>query len=94
LGGRGTRLHTAYEKLRREVHLKGFRPGKVPRQVIERLYRNQVEGEVAGELVELAVRQAVEEKQIQPVAPPTVDKLELKPGEPLRFPRASRCVRR
>jgi trigger factor len=28
------RLHTAYEKLRREVHLKGFRPGKVPRQVI------------------------------------------------------------
>jgi len=79
------RLHTAYEKLRREVHLKGFRPGKVPRQVVERLYRNQVEGDVAGELVEIAVRQAVEEKQIQPVAPPTVDKLELKQGEPLRF---------
>jgi len=80
-----SRLHTAYEKLRREVHLRGFRPGKVPRQVIERLYRNQVEGEVASELVELSVRQAIDEKQIQPVAPPTVDKLELKQGEPLRF---------
>ena len=79
------RLHTAYEKLRREVHLKGFRPGKVPRQVVERLYRNQVEGEVAGELVELSIRQAIDEKQIQPVAPPTVDKLELKQNEPLRF---------
>ena len=79
------RLHTAYEKLRREVHLKGFRPGKVPRQVIERLYRNQVEGEVSSELVELSIRQAIDEKQIQPVAPPVVDKLELKQGEPLRF---------
>ena len=79
------RLHTAYEKLRREVHLKGFRPGKVPRQVVERLYRNQVEGEVSSELVELSIRQAIAEKQIQPVAPPTVDKLELKQDEPLRF---------
>jgi len=79
------RLHTAYEKLRREAHLKGFRPGKVPRQVIERLYRNQVEGEVAGDLVELSIRQAVDEKQIQPVAPPSIEKLELKQNEPLRF---------
>ena len=79
------RLHTAYEKLRREAHLKGFRPGKVPRQVIERLYRNQVEGEVAGDLVELSIRQAVDEKQIQPVAPPAIEKLELKQNEPLRF---------
>ena len=84
-GDVASRLHTAYEKLRHEVHLKGFRPGKVPRQVIERLYRNQVEGEVAGELVELSIRQAIDEKQIQPVAPPTVDKLELKQNEPLRF---------
>jgi trigger factor len=79
------RLHTAYEKLRREAKLKGFRPGKVPRQVIERLYRNEVEGDVAGELVELSIRQAIDEKQIEPVAPPTVDKLELKQNEPLRF---------
>jgi trigger factor len=79
------RLNTAYEKLRREAKLKGFRPGKVPRQVIERLYRNEVEGDVAGELVELSIRQAIDEKQIEPVAPPTVDKLELKQNEPLRF---------
>ena len=79
------RLHTAYEKLRREAKLKGFRPGKVPRQVIERLYHNQVEGDVASDLVELSIRQAIDEKQIEPVAPPTVDKLELKQNEPLRF---------
>jgi trigger factor len=80
------RLHTAYEKLRREVHLRGFRPGKASRQVIERLYRTQVEDEVARELVELSVRQAIDEKQIQPVSPPKlVNKLEMKQGESLRF---------
>jgi trigger factor len=79
------RLDKAYDKLRREVRLKGFRPGKVPRQVVEKLYKHSVEDKVAREAVEMAIAQAVHEKQIAPIAPPTVDKLELKPGEPLRF---------
>ena len=79
------RLDKAYDKLRREVRLKGFRPGKVPRQVVEKLYKHRVEDEVARESVEMAIGQAVSEKQIAPIAPPTVDKLELKQGEPLRF---------
>jgi FKBP-type peptidyl-prolyl cis-trans isomerase (trigger factor) len=33
------KLDKAYDKLRREVRLKGFRPGKVPRQVVEKLYK-------------------------------------------------------
>jgi trigger factor len=79
------RLDKAYDKLRREVRLKGFRPGKVPRQVVEKLYKHRVEDEVARESVEMAIGQAVSEKQIAPIAPPTIDKLELKHGEPLKF---------
>jgi trigger factor len=79
------RLDKAYDKLRREVKLKGFRPGKVPRQVVEKLYKSRVEDQVAHEAVEMAVGQAINEKQIAPIAPPTVDKLELKHGEPLKF---------
>ena len=79
------KLDKAYEKLRREVRLKGFRPGKVPRQVVEKLYKMRVEGDVARDVVELAITQAIQEKQIAPIAPPTVDKLELKIGEPLKF---------
>jgi len=79
------KLDKAYDKLRREVRLKGFRPGKVPRQVVEKLYKTQVEGDVARDVVELAITQAIQEKQIAPIAPPTVDKLELKIGEPLKF---------
>lgn len=79
------KLDKAYDKLRREVRLKGFRPGKVPRQVVEKLYKTQVESDVARDMVELAVTQAIQEKQIAPIAPPTIDKLELKVGEPLKF---------
>src|SRR5262245_42879982 len=78
------KLERAYNQLRREVHLKGFRPGKVPRALIEKMYKHDVENEVARELVEQSLGQAIQENQIQPVAPPTVDKLEIKAGEPFR----------
>jgi trigger factor len=79
------KLDKAYDKLRREVRLKGFRPGKVPRQVVEKLYKSRVEDDVAREVVELSITQAVQEKQIAPIAPPTIDKLEMKAGESLKF---------
>jgi trigger factor len=79
------RLDKAYDKLRREARLKGFRPGKVPRQVVEKLYKSRVEDDVSRDVVEMAITQAIQEKQIEPIAPPTIDKLELKIGEPLKF---------
>src|SRR5688500_15656511 len=79
------RLERAYDKLRKEVHLKGFRPGKAPRSVLEKLYKDQVEGDVAREIVESSLGQAIQERQIQPVAPPNIDKLELAAGQPLKF---------
>ena len=79
------RLDKAYNDLRQDVRLKGFRPGKAPRPVLEKLYRRQVEDDVARELVELSLGQAIREKQIEPVAPPRVDKIELKSGQPFKF---------
>ena len=63
----------------------GFRPGKVPRALLEKMYRQQVEDEVARDLIEHSLGQAIQENQIQPVAPPTVDNLELKSGSPFKF---------
>src|SRR4029077_15219977 len=79
------KLDKAYSDLRRDVRLKGFRPGKVPRAIVERMYRRQVEDEVARDLIESSIGQAISEKQILPVAPPTVDKLTLQSGSPFKF---------
>jgi trigger factor len=79
------KLDKAYGALRRDVRVAGFRPGKVPRGILEKMYRHQVEDEVARNLVETSLGQAIHENQLQPVAPPTVDKLELKAGAPFKF---------
>jgi trigger factor len=79
------RLDRAYDTLRRQVTLKGFRQGKAPRPVLERLYREQVENDVARELIEISLGQAIQDKQLEPVAPPRVDKLEMKKGQPFKF---------
>ena len=79
------KLDKAYGALRRDVRVAGFRPGKVPRGILEKMYRHQVEDEVARNLVETSLGQAIHENQLEPVAPPTVDKLELKAGAPFKF---------
>ena len=79
------KLEKAYDALRRGVRLPGFRPGKVPRALIEKMYRRQVEDEVARDLVEHSIGQAIRENQIQPVAPPMVEDLEIKSGAPFKF---------
>src|SRR5215471_12913580 len=79
------KLEKAYGALRRDVRMPGFRPGKVPRALLEKMYRQQVEQEVARDLIERSLGQAIQENQIQPVAPPTVDNLELKSGAPFKF---------
>ncbi|HEX3901558.1 MAG TPA: trigger factor [Polyangia bacterium] len=79
------KLDKAYDSLRRGVKMPGFRPGKVPRAILERMYRRQVEDEVARELVERSLGQAIQENQIQPVAPPAVAEIEIKTGAPFKF---------
>ena len=57
----------------------------MPRALIEKMYKRQVEDEVARDLVEHSIGQAIRENQIQPVAPPTVEELEIKSGAPFKF---------
>jgi trigger factor len=79
------RLDRAYNDLRRKVKLSGFRPGKAPRPVLEKLYRSSVEDEVARDLVQVSIVQAIREKQLEPVAPPAVDRIDLRTGQPFKF---------
>jgi len=57
----------------RTVRLKGFRPGKVPTNVIKQRFGAQVRGEALSELIGSTLRQAVEQEKLQPIANPAVD---------------------
>jgi trigger factor len=68
----------AYKELGRRAHVKGFRPGKVPRSVLERLYGRAVVEDVEGRLVAETLPEAVAQLGVEPVAEPAV---EAKPPE-------------
>ena len=78
-------LTQAYRDLSRTATVKGFRPGKVPRHVLERFYRADVEREVVATLVQSSYLQAVDQHDLFPVAEPIVDNDTLAVGKPFRF---------
>src|SRR6266542_3300095 len=65
-------LEQAYVGLGRRVKLRGFRPGKAPRKVLERHFRGEVESEVAEKIVQATFAEAVRVEAIDIVAPPHV----------------------
>ena len=60
-------------QLGRTVRLKGFRPGRVPPQVIKQRFGAQVRGEALSDMIGESLREAFEQEKLQPVAQPTVD---------------------
>jgi len=65
-------LERAYVGLSRRVKLRGFRPGKAPRKVLERQFRSEVESEVAERIVSETFAEAVRVESLPVVAAPSV----------------------
>ena len=57
----------AYRELGKKAKVKGFRPGKVPRSVLEMYYHKQIEQEVSEALVHRTLSEALKEKDLEPV---------------------------
>ncbi len=66
------RLDAEYQKLGRRARIAGFRPGKVPRQVLESRFAGQVEAEVANEIVNRSYQSAVKDHSLEPVGQPSL----------------------
>ena len=65
-------LDKAYDKLKRESKMKGFRRGKVPRSIIVKQFKPQVEGETSEKLVQDNYFTAIEKEGIDPVVHPDI----------------------
>jgi trigger factor len=79
------KLDEAYRDLGRGVALKGFRKGKVPRPILEKMFGRQVEHEVVKQLVQESFVAAASQHDIQPVAEPVVDDAQLRKGEAFHY---------
>lgn len=79
-------LDETYRELGKTARVRGFRPGKVPKNVMKQVYGRQVAAQVTGTLVEQGLMQAVQEHELHIVAQPEMEEApELKQGEPLTF---------
>ncbi len=73
------------KKYGRTAKISGFRPGKVPAQVIRARFREQLLHDVAQELVPKAVDDALSTNDLIPLATPDVRDVNVNEGQPLTF---------
>jgi trigger factor len=78
-------LNNSYAELKKTAKIKGFRPGKAPRSVLERLYGKDVKADVSGKLIQSAFIDALKETELNIVGSPKVDPPELDAGAAYLF---------
>ena len=66
-------LDSAYLVVGKKARIKGFRPGKVPRKVLEVHYRDEAEGEAISNLVSKSYMATLEKNDIMPIDQPVID---------------------
>jgi trigger factor len=76
---------TRLARLSRQVKLPGFRPGKVPLTMVERQYGGRLMEEVAGDLIETSLKEAIHREGLRPAAGPRIRRKELARGRELEY---------
>lgn len=69
----------------RNAKVPGFRPGKVPMNVIRQRYGTDLLKEATQNIIERCWKSALSEHNLRPLAPPAVKDVENKSGSPLKF---------
>lgn len=72
-------------ELSRTASLRGFRPGKVPINVIKQQFGGQVHGDTVTELIRESYSDAVTQQNLRPAGGPRIEPLEVGPGKDLKF---------
>jgi trigger factor len=78
-------LDKAYNELRKKAKVKGFRPGKVPRSVMERLFKKDVHADVTSRLIQSSFMDALKETDLKIVGTPNVDPPQLQATGPYKY---------
>ena len=66
-------MEEKYEEIKGTVNLKGFRPGKVPKEVLKRQFGKAVFNEVLDKVLKDTSTKALEENKIKPAGQPKLD---------------------
>ena len=80
-----TAYNDVFAKLQTNVRVNGFRPGKFPRHLAEKRFKEAMAGEALQNLVPKYYQQALEELKLRPATEPKFDNLDIDKTKPLKF---------
>lgn len=79
-------LQVASERLGKDMKIKGFRDGSIPRNVVESsLGKDRVWQEATNDAIQEVYWKAIDENDIEPIGMPKVDIVKFVPGDELEF---------
>lgn len=78
-------LDSAYNRLKKSAKIKGYRPGKAPRSVLERLFRKDVHADVVSNLVQNTFPEAVKEADLAVLDTRDIDTRDFDPEAPFTY---------
>ena len=79
-------LQNAYLKNRKQISVPGFRKGKVPRQMVEKMYGPEIfYDDAVNELIRKAYPDAAKESELEIVSRPEVEVVQIEKGKPFIF---------
>ena len=73
------------QALAKKARLPGFRPGKIPADVVKRRFREDILSETAETIVNQYVFKELDGRGLKPLAAPRVEDLRIAEGEPMTF---------
>ena len=68
-----TYIDEKYDEVKNSIVLKGFRPGKVPKEILQKQFGKQILSEVLDKVLRETSMKALEEKKIKPIGQPKID---------------------
>ena len=78
-------IDKAFQEIKKTAKIKGFRPGKAPRSVLERLFKKNVHADVSSRLIQESFVEAVKEKDLKLVGAPQIDPTEIEVKAPYKY---------
>jgi len=78
-------LDQAYKNLKKTAKIKGYRPGKTPRSVLERLFKKDVHSDVSSKLLQDSLINAIKEKDLKVIGTLKIDSPGLDVKKPYKY---------
>ena len=87
-----TKMNERLKELQKEVSLKGFRPGKVPPEVIKSQFGKSIYGEVVDKILRETTTKAIDEKKLKVAGQPKIDLKQFGEGKDLNYELQIDCL--